>query len=110
MSEGQLKARRKWLLSKKVMKRHPHSNQAFWMHLRGFHKGDIRCRRCDKWIDPIGDRFPREWKEIKISPGGKKMHDSRYCKYGNGYGVAIFATVSRHSPYRRKRVDAAHRY
>lgn len=110
MSPGQLKARRRWLLSKKKFKRNIRSNQAFWMHLRGFHKGDIKCSRCDKWIDPVGDRFPREWKEIKIMPSGKRMHDSRYCKYGIGSGIPVFATVARHSPYRRKRVDEAHRY
>jgi len=110
MKPGQIKARKKYLLGNKKFKRNPNSNQAFWMHQRGYHKGDIRCCRCNKWIDPVGDRFPREFKEIKIMPSGKRMHDPRYCLYGSGYGIAAFATVSRHSPNRRKRVDDSKRY
>lgn len=107
MTAGQLKGRKKWVLGNRKMKRSPSSNQAFWMHLRGFHKGDIRCVRCGKWINP---KDPEEVTEIKISSGGKKLHDPRWCNYGNGYGIAAFATVSRHSPSRSRRVNEAKRY
>lgn len=107
MTEGQLKARKKWILGNKKMKRGPGSNHSFWMHLRGYHKGDIRCCKCDKWINPEN---PFEAIEIKITPAGKRLHDPRYCGTYRAFGIAAFSTVPRTSPCRKRRVDEAFRY
>lgn len=108
MKPHQIQARMTWVLGNKTFKRKATSNHAMLMHQRGYHKGDIRCTRCDKWLNP---NDPEEAKEIKWTPGHKRIHISKYCKYfGNGFGCAVFSTVPRTSPNRKRHVDEAHRY
>lgn len=109
MKPGQIIARKKWILGDRKMKINPNSGRAFWLHQRGYEKGDIRCARCQKFIDPTGIRFPEELKEIRIGKAGKKTHHFMFCRI-RGKGSSAFITVPRHSPSRRKRVLEAKRY
>ena len=40
-------------------------------HTRGYDKGDLRCIRCRKWLNP---NDPQEAKEIQYGKGGKRHH------------------------------------
>jgi len=106
MSPGQIKARRTWILGSKKMRRGGGSNHGFFLHQRGYHVGDIKCVKCDKWLN---ENNPREAREIKIGPTGKRTHDPRYCD-SNGMYAAAFSTVPRYAIGRRKRMDELKRY
>lgn len=108
MSPGQIAKRREWVLGDRVQKRNPGSNRGFWLHQRGYHLGDIRCCKCDKWINPSN---PEEAKEIVLSPAGRQLHHKRYCDNpaGNG-GSSNFSRVPKHSGGRRRSIDDAKRY
>jgi len=108
MTLNQIRARKKWILGNEKQRRiSPRQQNAFWLHQRGYHKGDIRCTRCDKWINPEN---PFEAIEIRVTERGKMLHDSRYCKYGSGFGVAAFSTVARSSKSRKSLLDETVRY
>ena len=110
MSDIQIKARRTWLLNnKKRAKSNQRRATGFWLHQRGYHHGDIRCTICDKWIDPVGDRFPGEAMEIEVTAGGKRRHHYRYCsdRLGSRNG-ASFSTVPQQNE--RWRQEEVYRY
>ena len=110
MTEVQLRARKTWLLgdNARVFKYNAKVKaHGTYTHLRGYHRGDIQCVVCDKWINPDN---PFEAIEIKITqPSGKRTHDRRYCP-GNSKGVSVFRTVPRHHPARKRRLDRLVRY
>lgn len=107
MGPGQIKARRKWILGhkkRKMIAKRPH--HAWALHQRGYHNGDIKCVKCDTWINE------KNWKEavqIKVGPTGKKTHDPRYCN-SNGMYAAAFSTMPKYSIGRRRRVAEVKRY
>lgn len=89
------------------MRRNPGSNAAVAaMHRRGYHKGDIRCSACMKWLNP---NKPEEAQEIEVRPSGRRVHGKPYCD-GIRHGGAMFTTTPRYAPARRKRMEEVFRY
>lgn len=106
MKPGQIEARKRWVLGDKKFRYNKNTSNGSALHKRGYDLGDIRCCQCKKWIDP---EDPFEAIEIKITPAGKRMHHERYCA-DNRRGIAYFATVTRSSDARRKRLEYEKRY
>ena len=96
MSAKQIQVRRKLFFSNKPLKRIEKEYGGFLSHVRGYHRGDIRCSKCDKFVNPNN---PIETIEIAHTEGGRMFHDKRFCTT-NGYGVAFFSLSPR---CRRKR-------
>jgi hypothetical protein len=108
MSPKQIERRKEWVLGGRVSKRGGRSNYGAFLHQRGYDKGDIRCSRCLKWINP---NDWQEAREIEITPSGRRVHGYRYCRSPSSKGGSTnFSTVPKYSGGRRRMVDSAKRY
>lgn len=71
-------------------------------HARGYFKGDLRCIRCNKWLNP---NIPEEEAQIWYGKNGKRHHFR--CPVYASYP----ATLAMYSRQRRdKRIGKAKRY
>lgn len=75
-------------------------------HRRAYHKGDMRCVNCKKWINPHNTE---EAKEIVYGKRGYRIHNLKYCTVNSDH-VAAFSTTPKFHGTRRKWLDAIKRY
>lgn len=94
---------------RRIMEAEPpkHTTNGEWLHIRKYELGDRRCTNCKKWLDPTGERYPLEAKEIRYSKRGQMIHKN--CPVRSPY-VATLSMFAKFHGARRKRVDQAKRY
>ena len=103
MSEKQLAWRKRQVMNAIAEIPHHYKNP---IHRKAYHKGDMRCTHCKKWLNP---NIPEEAKEIRIGKRGYRIHDKQYCEVNSPY-VAAMIMFAKFRPTRSKRVAQVKRY